>query len=109
MVFQVLLYPVVIEQRGRRCSWLSSAVPTGPRRSQTLKRKRSKVLMHSILVFGPDAVSFAMKTPLVIALAMAVVLGTSGALAAMNYACKSSHHLWSAPSSTFRPHVKVDS
>jgi len=42
------------------------------------------------------AVSFAMKTPLVIALAMAVVLGTGSALAAMNYACKSSHHSWCA-------------
>jgi hypothetical protein len=50
-----------------------------------------------------------MKSPLVIALAMAVVLGTGSALAAMNYACKSGHHPWCAPSSSFRHHTKVDS
>jgi hypothetical protein len=58
---------------------------------------------------GRIVVSFAMKTPLVITLAMAVVLGTGSALAAMNYACKSSHHSWCAPSSSIRHHVKVGS
>jgi hypothetical protein len=55
---------------------------------------------------GPE-MSFAMKTPLVVALAMAVVLGAGSALAAMNYACKSSHHSWCAPSFNMRHHAKV--
>ena len=50
-----------------------------------------------------------MKTPLLIALTMAVVLGTGSALAAMNYSCKTGHHSWCAPASGIRHHVKVGS
>jgi hypothetical protein len=50
-----------------------------------------------------------MKNPLIIALVTAVVLGTGSTLAAMNHACKSSHHSWCAPASSIRHHVNVGS
>jgi hypothetical protein len=48
-----------------------------------------------------------MKTPVVIALAVAVVLGAGSGLAAMNHACKTGQHAWCAPSSTLKHHVKA--
>ena len=39
---------------------------------------------------------FAMKSPLLIALIAAIVIGAGGGLAAMNNACKKSHHPWCA-------------
>jgi len=37
-----------------------------------------------------------MKSPLLIALIAVIVLGAGSGLAAMNKACKNSHHCWSA-------------
>jgi hypothetical protein len=47
-----------------------------------------------------------MKTFLLVILAV-VVLGTGSALAIMNDACKSSHHVWCAPISDMRHHAKL--
>jgi Tfp pilus assembly protein PilV len=49
-----------------------------------------------------------MKRPLVIVL-VAVVLVTVGTLAVMNRACKTSQHVWCAPMSTIRHHIKTNS
>ena len=46
-----------------------------------------------------------MKSPLVIVL-VAVVLVTVGTLAVMNNACKSSQHVWCAPMSTVKDHIR---
>ena len=48
----------------------------------------------------------AMKTPLLIVLAV-VVLGAGSALAIMNNACKSSHHAWCAPISDIGHHTRI--
>ena len=47
----------------------------------------------------------ALKSPLVIVL-VAVVLVTVGTLAVMNNACKSSQHVWCAPMSTVKDHIR---
>ena len=47
-----------------------------------------------------------MKTRLLIVLT-AVVLGAGSTLAAMNNACKNSHHAWCAPISDIRHHTKT--
>jgi hypothetical protein len=49
---------------------------------------------------------FAMKSPLLIALIAAIVIGAGGGLAAMNNACKKSHHSWCASSYSLLHHSK---
>jgi hypothetical protein len=55
---------------------------------------------------GACKARLAMKTPLLIVLAV-VVLGTGSALAVMNNVCKSSRHAWCAPASDIRHYVRT--
>ena len=49
-----------------------------------------------------------MKTPIAIILTMLVLVVAGGALAAMNNACKSSHHSWCGPHYSVRHHMKTE-
>jgi hypothetical protein len=49
---------------------------------------------------------FAMKSPLLIVLIAAIVIGAGGGLAAMNNACKKSHHPWCASNYSLQHHSK---
>ena len=57
--------------------------------------------------WGPRISEVAMKTPLLIVLAVVVLGGAGSALAVMNNACKSSHHTWCAPISDIGHHTKT--
>jgi hypothetical protein len=56
---------------------------------------------------GGQIREFAMKTTLLIALTVAVVLGAGSGLAVLNQACKTAHHTWCAPDSGLRHHAKA--
>jgi hypothetical protein len=56
-------------------------------------------------VAGALVREFAMKTPLLIVL-IAVIIGAGGGLAAMNNACKKSHHPWCAPNYSLQHYSK---
>ena len=49
---------------------------------------------------------FAMKSPVLIALIAAIVIGAGGGLAAMNNACIKGHHSWCASNYSLLHHSK---
>ena len=67
---------------------------------------RVNVTANEHEVAGALVREFAMKTPLLIVLIAAIVIGAGGGLAAMNNACKKSHHPWCAPNYSLQHHSK---
>jgi hypothetical protein len=65
-----------------------------------------RVTLGSFEPRGARISEVAMKTPLLIVLAV-VVLDAGSALAIMNIACKSSHHAWCAPISDIGHHTRI--
>ena len=76
--------------------WESLRLQTNPARARS-PRVHLKLDLISTGGSGSKQGEVDMKTPIAIILTMLVLVVAGGALAAMNNACKSSHHSWCAP------------